>query len=105
MTGLCVSRYLVGVVGELQFDVLSWRLKSEYGVDLVMDRLPYRFVRWVTQTTLDVKDLNLTSTTARGYDEKGRDVLFFENEWSIRLAGEKNKNLILSEIAPRENAD
>jgi len=28
-------------------------------------------------------------------------VLFFENDWSIRLAEEKNKGLRLSEIAPR----
>ncbi len=99
-TGL--EEFIVGVVGELQFDVLAYRLKGEYGVELVMDRLPYRFVRWVLETPRDVHDLNLTSTTARGYDSLNRNVLFFENDWSIRLAGEKNKGLELSDIAPRE---
>ena len=98
-TGL--EEFLVGVVGELQFDVLTYRLKGEYGVDLLMDRMPYRFVRWVKETPKDVSELNLTSTTARGYDEEGNHVHFFENEWSIRLAGEKNKGLVLSEIALR----
>ena len=99
-TGL--EEFIVGVVGELQFDVLTYRLKSEYGVDLVMDRLPYRFVRWVVESPKPVEELQLTSTTARGYDANGNQVLFFENDWSIRLAGEKNKGLELTDIAPRK---
>ncbi len=98
-TGL--EEFIVGVVGELQFDVLTYRLKSEYGVDLVMDRMPYRFVRWVTESARSVDELQLTSTTARGFDSHENPVLFFENDWSIRLAEEKNKNLRLSDIAPR----
>ena len=92
----------MGVVGELQFDVLTYRLKSEYGVDLVMDRLNYRFVRWVVDTPVPVEQLQLTSTSARGFDAEEQQVLFFENDWSIRLAGEKNKGLELADIAPRK---
>ena len=91
----------MGVVGELQFDVLTYRLKSEYGVDLVMDRLGYRFVRWIKDSPVPADQLQLTSTSARGFDVNDNPVLFFENDWSIRLAGEKNKGLELSEIAPR----
>ncbi|MBO2515924.1 MAG: peptide chain release factor 3 [Clostridiales bacterium] len=97
-----MEEFIVGVVGELQFDVLSYRLKSEYGVDLLMDRLDYRFVRWITACPVaDYAGLQLTSTSARGYDSHENRVLFFENDWSIRLAGEKNKGLELSDIAPR----
>ena len=99
-TGL--EEFIVGVVGELQFDVLTYRLKSEYSVDLVMERLSYRFVRWIVESDQKPEDLQLTSTTARGFDSIDQPVLFFENDWSIRLAGEKNKNLVLSEIAPRK---
>ena len=98
-TGL--EEFIVGVVGELQFDVLTYRLKSEYGVDLLMDRLGYRFVRWITDSPVSPDELQLTSTSARGFDSADQPVLFFENDWSIRLAGEKNKGLELSEIAPR----
>jgi len=98
-TGL--EEFIVGVVGELQFDVLTYRLKSEYGVDLVMDRLGYRFVRWIKESPVAPDQLQLTSTSARGFDVNNNPVLFFENDWSIRLAGEKNKGLELSEIAPR----
>ena len=97
-----MEEFIVGVVGELQFDVLTYRLKSEYGVDLVMDRLGYHFVRWVTESPAPVDDLQLTSTTAHGFDAEDHPVLFFENDWSIRLATEKNKGLALAEIAPRK---
>ncbi len=94
--------FLVGVVGVLQFDVLTYRLKSEYGVDLVLEQLPFGYVRWVIETPKPVADLKLTSTSARARDAENRDVLLFENEWSIRLAQENNKGLELAELAPRE---
>jgi peptide chain release factor 3 len=94
--------FLVGVVGVLQFDVLTYRLKSEYSVDLVVEQLPFRYVRWVTDTPVPVAELKLTSTSGRAQDAEERDVLLFENEWSIRLALENNKGLELSELAPRE---
>ena len=97
-----IEDFLVGVVGVLQFDVLTYRLKSEYGVDLVLEQLPFRYVRWVTATEIPVPDLKLTSTSGRAFDSEERDVLLFENEWSIRLAQENNKGLELAELAPRE---
>ena len=99
-TGL--EQSIVGVVGVLQFDVLSYRLKNEYGAELLMDPLPWRSVRWISDIKGDVDNLNLTSTTARGVDQKQHPVLFFENEWSIRLALEKNPGLALTEIEPME---
>jgi peptide chain release factor 3 len=96
------EEFIVGVVGALQFDVLTYRLKSEYSTDLVLEQLPYRYVRWVVETPKPVPDLKLTSSSARVFDSGERDVLLFENEWSIRLAGENNQGLELAEIAPRE---
>ena len=37
----------------------------------------------------------------RAKDSRGRDVLLFENEWSIRLAVENNEGLVLAETASR----
>ncbi len=91
---------IVGVVGVLQFDVLAFRLKGEYGVDLRTERLNYRFVRWVSGVS-DLHSLNLTSTTLRAEDAAGRPVLLFENEWSISWAAEHNKGLELTDTASR----
>ena len=38
-------------------DVLEYRLKSEYNVDIVREVLPFRFVRWVVETPKPVDRL------------------------------------------------
>ena len=96
---------IAGMVGVLQMDVLEYRLKSEYGVDITRETLPYRFVRWIAQTPKPIDRLRLTSTTVPAVDRAGRDVLLFENEWSIRLAMENNEGLVLNETADRAAAD
>ncbi|MEG0269296.1 MAG: peptide chain release factor 3 [Clostridia bacterium] len=95
------EEFLVGVVGVLQFEVLEHRLKSEYGVNMLMDRMAFRFVRWVTKTPMPLDRLKLTSTSGRAFDSEDRDVLLFENEWSVRLAMENNPGLALAETATR----
>jgi hypothetical protein len=42
-----MEEIIVGVVGVLQFDVLRFRLESEYGVEIRMDPLPYEYIRWI----------------------------------------------------------
>lgn len=90
---------VIGVVGALQIDVLQFRLENEYGVEIRIDRLPFKHVRWIEGGK---ENLVLTSTTVKAKDTFLRDVLLFENEWSISWAKENNKDLILIEIAKRD---
>ena len=48
-----------------------------------------------------VEELKLTSTSGRAFDSEEREVLLFENDWSIRLAMENNEGLELAETATR----
>ncbi len=96
------EEFLVGVVGVLQFEVLEHRLKTEYGVTMLMDRMPFRYVRWVTKSPIPIDKLKLTSTSGKAFDSEERQVLLFENEWSIRLAQENNEGLELAETATRQ---
>ena len=96
-----LEEHIVGVVGVLQFDVLKFRLEREYGAHVQMERLPFRFVRWVKNEGLKPERLSLVSTTRPAVDEDGRLVLLFENEWSIQWAIEHNTGLELSDTAPR----
>ncbi|MBQ9306975.1 MAG: peptide chain release factor 3 [Clostridia bacterium] len=95
------EEFLVGVVGVLQFEVLEHRMKTEYQADIVREGQPFHFVRWVVKTPKPVEDLRLTSTSGRAKDSHGRDVLLFENEWSIRLAVENNEGLELTDTSTR----
>ena len=103
--GIGREEIIAGVVGVLQMDVLEYRLKSEYGVELTREPLSFLFVRWVVETPKPLDKLRLTSTTHPAIDRSGRDVLLFENDWSIRLALENNEGLVLSETADRSEAD
>ncbi len=96
---------IVGVVGVLQFEVLEHRLKHEYGVDIRMEPLSFRCVRWVTECPSGLDRLRLTSTTRKALDRQGRDVLLFENDWSVQWALDNNDGLQLAETADRGTAD
>ncbi|MBC8531396.1 peptide chain release factor 3 [Gehongia tenuis] len=96
-----MEEIIVGVVGALQFEVLQHRLKHEYGVDIRLNVLPYRMVRWVKGTD-SLDGLNLTSSTLRAQDGDGRLVLLFENEWSVDWAVKNNEGIELTTITDRD---
>ncbi len=93
-----MEEIIVGVVGVLQFEVLEYRLKHEYNVDIKMDRLPFRYVRWIENKDIDMESLNLTSDAKRVKDFKDRNILIFQNDWGINWALDHNKGLILSGV-------
>jgi len=41
------NNLIVGAVGMLQFDVVAWRLKTEYGVECSYDSIPVVTARWI----------------------------------------------------------
>ena len=94
-----MERVIVGVVGVLQFEVLEYRLKNEYNVDVLRNNLPYQYIRWIRNADLDIKRLNLTSDTKWVQDFKGHDLLIFTSEWNINWALEKNEGLILEDFS------
>ena len=97
--GAGMEEVIVGVVGTLQFEVLEYRLKNEYNVDIIMNTLPYQFIRWIGNKDIDPKRLDLASDTKRIQDLKDNNLLLFTSEWSINWALEHNKGLILEEFS------
>ena len=93
-----VEEVIVGVVGVLQFEVLEYRLKTEYGVDVRRRAMPYELVRWVENENIKISDLNLTSDTKWVQDFKGNNLLLFTSEWCINWALQKNEGLSLREF-------
>ena len=93
-----VEEVIVGVVGVLQFEVLEYRLKTEYGVDIRRRAMPYELVRWVENEELDIRLLNLTSDTKWVQDFKGNDLLLFTSPWCVNWALQKNEGLRLREF-------
>jgi peptide chain release factor 3 len=89
---------ILGVVGQLQFEVFEHRMKSEYGVDIQLHRANYAFARWLVDDKIDASKFRINSTLVK--DKKGNFVALFENEYALRMAIEKNPTAQFLEIAP-----
>ncbi|MGH9456532.1 MAG: peptide chain release factor 3 [Thermoanaerobaculia bacterium] len=87
------SEPVVGVVGELQFDVLRSRLEAEYGVETTLQRLPYRFARWIEGPDSEVESMRTPGQARRAADAEDRPVALFASTWEIDTAAKENPAL------------
>lgn len=95
-----MEEILVGVVGVLQFEVLSYRLKNEYNVDVRLETLPYEHIRWIeNDTELDPEKIEGTSDMKLVKDLKDRPLLLFAHPWSVGMVLDRNPGLKLSEFS------
>ncbi len=90
------SEPIVGVVGELQFEVAKHRLQSEYGVKTVFSNLPFSVARRIDGDPAVAARAQLPSNAKLVEDWEGRPVALFESEWSLRLAQEWNPSLVFA---------
>jgi peptide chain release factor 3 len=91
-TTLGAENIILGAVGELQFEVFKYRLNAEYGVDIELERLPYTLARWVKEP--EIKKLpDVHGLAAK--DKSGNGFIFFESEFWLKLALERNPSLVL----------
>ena len=94
-----MEEIIVGAVGVLQFDVLKFRLESEYHVEIGMEMLPYEHIRWVTNPeTVDVSKIQGTSDMKKIADLNDNPLLLFVNPWSVGMVQDRNPELKLSEF-------
>lgn len=93
------NKLALGAIGPLQFDVVEYRMKSEYNADT--ERLPTNWssMRWVDPeyTAEDFNRGNLPVGAMTGYDRKGNLVILFTNDWSINMFREKQPEVKLSD--------
>lgn len=78
------STLLLGAVGPLQFEVLQYRLKDEYGGESRLDTQPWKILRWIA-LPFNEEDLLKTESqdVALAKDNQGRMVILFQSEWSL----------------------
>lgn len=90
---------ILGVVGRLQFEVIQFRLLSEYGVETLLDMLPYSHARWVAGPADALKEVYWGMGTRRVEDGFNNLVCLFESEWGMRHLIENNPKLAFHETA------
>jgi peptide chain release factor 3 len=84
---------VVGVVGELQFEVLHHRLEDEYNLTTRLDRAPYTVARWPRNAKGEpVADIAGSTTVFRDKDE--RPVVLLSSEWDVNWLQKENAGVI-----------
>jgi peptide chain release factor 3 len=97
---------LLAAVGPLQFEVVQYRLHSEYGAESRLETAPWQHLRWLEPHPALANPAALVVATgvAWGTDTDDRSVILFPNDWTLRYFVEKNPGLKLLELPPGEGA-
>ncbi|GMV80227.1 MAG: peptide chain release factor 3 [Planctomycetota bacterium] len=90
---------LLGAVGPLQFEVVQYRLESEYGVQSRLEKCPWTVLRWVGPApgATDLDDLILPTDSVKVLDAAGQPVVLFSSDWSERYFRTQNPRAIVSD--------
>ena len=91
---------ILAAVGELQFEVVQFRMKSEYGVETKLEPLPYSVARWVEGGWEALEKVGKLFNTTTVKDNLSRPVLLFKNEWNFQQVRADHPHLELNSTAP-----
>jgi peptide chain release factor 3 len=94
---------LLAAVGALQFEVVQFRLESEYGAASRLDPSPWTVMKWLAPTDPQSKlgdpaRFIVASGVAFGTDKLDQPVGLFPNEWTMRYFSEKNPEVRLHDL-------
>jgi peptide chain release factor 3 len=83
------NRKIIGTVGELQYEVIKFRLENEYGAKCNFSHLPFVKACWMTtDNKAELEAFIKRKSGAIAYDKENNPVFFAESEWMLKLAKE-----------------
>ncbi|ACF45944.1 MAG: peptide chain release factor 3 [Prosthecochloris sp.] len=94
------NRKIIGTVGELQFDVIRFRLEHEYGAKC--DFMPLRYCKalWITSRDKDqYEEFLRRKSPVIALDKEEHPVFFAESEWMLKVAMENYPGVIFHETS------
>ena len=99
---------LLAAVGPLQFEVVQFRLQSEYNAASRLDPSPWTLMKWLApkiagEKLPDLTRLVVASGVAFGTDKLDHAVGLFPNEWTMRYFLEKNPEVQLHDLPLEQN--
>jgi peptide subunit release factor RF-3 len=87
---------IVAAVGRLQFDVLQYRLKDEYGMEASLAPMSYPCSAWLES---DVAGFQAPVDALVVRDARDRVLVLFSDEWARRYAAKDNPGHRLLDVA------
>jgi peptide chain release factor 3 len=91
---------LLAAVGPLQFEVVQYRLQSEYGAESRLEATPWTLLKWLEPhpALKNLSQLIVASGVSFGTDKFDQPVALFPNEWTMRYFLEKNPEMKLHDL-------
>ncbi|MBS0655191.1 MAG: peptide chain release factor 3, partial [Verrucomicrobia bacterium] len=87
---------IFAAVGKLQFEVMQYRLRDEYGVETSLNSLPYQCSGWLVG---DLSTFKKPSSCVIMKDKLDRPMVLFSEEWEKQYAIKQNPNHQLLDIS------
>ncbi len=91
---------LLAAVGPLQFEVVQYRLESEYGAPSRLEAAPWTVIRWLPpemkEEELDA--LQLPTGARMAFDSDQKPVILFANDWSANYFSQTNSKIELLKL-------
>ena len=92
---------IVGVVGQLQLDVLVSRLSQEYKVDAGLEDSPFATARWLKGSDEALREFERFNQGNLAKDRDGDLVFMAKSAWDVGYQEEKNPDLTFSATKER----
>ena len=84
------SNWIIGVVGQLQLDVLLSRLDAEYKVAAALEPAPFDTARWVSaEDGADLKAFTDLNRSAMAKDRDGNPVFLAKSAWEVGYVADR----------------
>jgi len=94
--------HIVGVVGELQLDVLKTRVEAEYQVKIDLEPAPFETARWISaETKADLEAFMSANRGGMSEDRDGAPVFLARNAWELGYIAERSPKVKFSDIRER----
>jgi peptide chain release factor 3 len=86
---------MLGAIGQLQFEVVLHRLKSEYGVAARLEPCRFTIARWITSSSEDALKRFIDHEAMRiAYDVVGAPAFLVQYASDLRVAQERAKDIV-----------
>jgi peptide chain release factor 3 len=95
------AQWIVGVVGQLQLDVLVSRLEAEYKVEAVLEMAPFDTARWISGPDAAMNAFTSFNKANLAKDRDGHAVFLAKSAWDVGYQQEKNPELVFSATKER----
>jgi len=95
------AQWIIGVVGQLQLEVLISRLEAEYKVGARLEPSPFATARWVRGTDAALRSFEEFNRANLAKDRDGDMVFMAKSSWDVNYQAEKNPDLTFSATKER----